>query len=90
MINVTLTGDFHKGSQIILQQISRKYLPLNSKQTITFQNLTVTDNDVSSKVIWSIYIISSRITQSQVSLITCSCVKSSSFLHYVVTDEVAD
>ena len=90
MINVTLTGEFHRGSQIILQQISKKYLPLNSKQTVTFQNLTVTDNDVGAKAILSIYIISSRITQSQVSLITCSCVKSSSFLHYVVTDEVAD
>ena len=90
MINVTVTGDFHKGSQIILQQISKKYLPLNSKQTVTFQNLTVTDNDVGAKAILSIYIISARITQSQVSLITCSCVKSSSFLHYVVTGEVAD
>ena len=90
MINVTLTGEFHRGSQIILKQIRRKHWPLSFKETVTFQNLTVTDNDVGSGAIISIYIISSRSMKSEVALVSCSCVKSSSFLHYVATDEHAD
>ena len=88
MINVTLTGEFHRGSQIILQQISKKYWPRNSKQIVMFQNLTVMDNDVGSDAILSIDIISPRLfTQSEVTLVSCSCVRSSSFLHYVATDD---